>query len=63
VDKNYITKIAESKAVYHRQRAQMPYEKKFRIILELQKISFEMSKQNNSRVSIKSKFKIWQPEK
>jgi hypothetical protein len=62
VDNNYITEIAESKEEYHRQRAQMPYEKKFRIILELQKISFEMSKHNNSRVSVKSKFKIWQPE-
>jgi hypothetical protein len=58
----YITEIAESKAKYHRQRAQMPYEEKFRIILKLQKISSEMSKHNNSRVSVKSKFKIWQPE-
>ena len=62
MNKNYISHIAESKVKYHKQRAKMPYEEKFRIVLELQKIDFEMRKNNKSRNAINSKYKVWQPE-
>lgn len=60
--KDYISHIAESKVKYHKRRAKMPYEEKFRILLELQKIDSEMRKNNKSRNAISPNQKAWQPE-
>ena len=67
MDKKYILHIAESKVKYHKRRAKMPYEEKFRIVLELQKIDSEMRKDNKSRDVINfhrrngfAKYKVWQ---
>lgn len=62
MDKNYILHIAESKVKYHRQQAQLPYEEKFKKILELQKIDAEFAKNNKSRKSVYKKIRVWQPE-
>ena len=59
MNKNYISQIAESKVKYHKLRAKMPYEEKFRIVLELQKIDSEMRKNNKSRNAVNSKCKVW----
>ena len=44
MNKDYILHIAYSKANYHKQKAMMSFEEKFKIIVELQKIDFEMRK-------------------
>ncbi|HRQ55613.1 MAG TPA: hypothetical protein PL018_15255 [Ignavibacteriaceae bacterium] len=62
MDKKYKLHIAESKTKYHRDQAQMPYEEKFKIILELQKINAEFAKINRSRANSNKYIKIWQPE-
>ena len=70
MDKKYILHLAESKVKYHKRRAKMPYEEKFRIVLELQKIDSEMRKENKSRNTINflrrggfPKYNVWQPER
>lgn len=57
MDKNYLTHVAESKAVYHKKQAEMSYEEKVKIIVQLQKIKYEfnLSKQGSKRNSNK----IW----
>lgn len=62
MDKNYILHISESKVKYHRQQAQLPYEEKFKKILELQKINAEFAKINKSRATSSRSIKVWQPE-
>lgn len=49
MDKNYLSHIAEAKIRYHKSLADIPYEEKLRIIIELQKIDIEMSKNNKKR--------------
>ena len=49
MDKDYLSHIAEAKIKYHKKQTQIPYEEKFRIILELQKISAEMSRSSKNR--------------
>ena len=67
MDEKYILHITESKVKYHKRRAKMPYEEKFRIVLELQKIDSEIRKDNKSREAINflrrggfPKYKVWQ---
>ncbi len=56
---DYISQIAESKAIYHSQKAKVPFEEKLKIIIELQKLEMEMIKRNKSRKN-SSKFRyIW----
>ncbi len=69
MDEKYILHIAESKDKYHKRRAKMPYEEKFRIVLELQKINSEMRKNSKSRDANSflrrnrfPKYKVWQPQ-
>ena len=58
----YISHIAESKAIYHAQKAKVPFEEKLKIIIELQKLEIEMIKRNKSRRN-SSKFRhIWKPD-
>jgi CO dehydrogenase/acetyl-CoA synthase alpha subunit len=58
-NKDYITRIAESKTEYHRQKANMPFEEKFKILIELQKLDHEMTKNNKKRkISDKLRF-VW----
>lgn len=62
MDKNYILHIAESKIKYHRDQAKLPYEEKFKKILELQKINAEFAKINKSRANSHRVIKVWKPE-
>jgi hypothetical protein len=62
MDKKYILHIAESKIKYHRDQAKLPYEEKFKKILELQKINAEFAKNNKSRATTERVIKVWQPE-
>ena len=62
MNKNYISHIAEAKIQYHKQQAKLPFEEKLKIIVELQKIDFEMRK-NNKRKVRDNKFRmVWQIE-
>lgn len=58
--KNYLSHIAESKAAYHKKRAKMSYEEKFKIIIELQKLECEMIKSNKNRKSSQKARRVWQ---
>ncbi len=60
MNKNYLSSVAESKAIYHKKRAQMPYEKKMKVIIELQKIECEMIKNNKNRKSGNKLRNVWQ---
>lgn len=60
VNKNYISKVAESKTAYHKKRARMPYEEKVKIIIELQKLECEMVKSNPKRKSSQKIKRVWQ---
>ena len=57
---DYIKRVAESKIRYHRDRSKMPYEEKFRIILELQKIDVEIRNSNPSRINRRYNLSVWQ---
>ena len=60
MNKNYVSHIAEAKIQYHKPQAKLPFEEKIKIIVELQKIDFEMRK-NNKRKVRDNKFRmIWQ---
>jgi len=60
MNKDYILNVAESKAKYHKQKAKMSFEEKFKILIELQKIDIEMIK-NNKRGKISNKLRfVWQ---
>ena len=60
MDKDYILKVAEAKSVYHRKKAQLPYEDKVKIIIELQKIkeAFESHKKTFNFSDIKKHWDI-----
>lgn len=62
MSKNYILHIAESKLIYHQQRAKIPYEEKFKIILALQKINFEMRTNNKFKDKSNFKYRVWHPQ-
>jgi len=55
---NYIFRIAEVKALYHKNKTKTPYEEKVRIILELQKINNEMLSKKK-RKSNRAITKVW----
>jgi hypothetical protein len=58
-NKDYISRVAESKAEYHKQKAKMPFEEKLKIIVDLQKIDLEMIKNNKKRKSVNKLRNIW----
>jgi hypothetical protein len=60
MSKSYISRIAESKADYHRSRAKISYEEKVKIIVELQKIDTEMRKRNKDRKSSDKLRLVWE---
>lgn len=49
MNEDYILRVAESKAKYHKQKAKMPFEEKVKIIINLQKLDIEMNKSNAKR--------------
>jgi len=59
LNKNLIDKIAESKRRFHKKRAEMSFEEKVKIIIELQKIDSEMRKGNQRQVK-NNIYKVWQ---
>lgn len=62
MDNDYISKIAESKASYHKAKAKIPYEEKIKIIIALQKIDVEFHKTNPAAKSKYSNKNVWQLE-
>ena len=62
MNKNYISYIAETKGQYHKQQAKLPFEEKLKIIVELQKIDFEMRKNNKKRIQDNKFRMVWQIE-
>ena len=62
MDKKYLLSVAENKAQYHKNQALLPYEEKFKKIIEFQKINAEMVKSNKSRYTTHKVIKVWQPE-
>ena len=58
-DNKYISHVAVSKARYHKNKAQTPYEEKVRIILELQKINEEILSKNK-RKNNRTYTKVWE---
>ena len=60
MSKDYIQRIAESKVKYHQNKTKMPYEEKFRIILELQKLDIEIRNSNPSRKKRRYNLSVWQ---
>jgi hypothetical protein len=62
MNNKYISHIAESKIKYHKQRARMSYEEKYKILLALQKIDFEMRNKNKTVNSISFNKRIWQTD-
>lgn len=63
MDKNYISHVAESKTVYHKNMAKMKYEDKVAVVLELQKIDHEMIRSNKNRKSTEKFRMLWQIQK
>lgn len=64
MNNDYILRIAESKAKYHRDKSKITYEEKFRIILELQKLDIEIKNSNPSRAKKRNNYNVWElPEK
>ena len=59
-DRDYISGIAESKALYHINRAKVPFEEKLKIIIALQKLDIEMSRTNRSRKTRNKVMKVWE---
>ena len=59
MNRNFINQIAESKRRFHKKRADMPFEEKIKIIVELQKINAEMKK-GNQRQEKNTIHKVWQ---
>ncbi len=60
--KDYISKIAESKAKYHKLKTKMSFEEKLEIIIELQKIDIEMIKNNQKRKNTNKLRYVWRVE-
>lgn len=46
-NKRFIKKAFKNKKEFHRKNALLPFEEKIRIVMELQKIDFEMRKKGN----------------
>jgi len=59
MNRNFIDQIASSKRRFHKKRAEMPFEEKVKIIVELQKINAEMRK-GNRRQKKNDIYKVWQ---
>lgn len=59
MNRNFIDQIAESKSCFHKKRAEMSFEEKIKIIVELQKINAEMRK-GNQRQEKNNIYKVWQ---
>ena len=57
--KDYLSHIAESKAIYRTQKAKVPFEEKLKIIIELQKLDMEMIKRNKSRKTCNKFRQVW----
>ena len=55
---NHTDKVEEFKANYRAGRKELPYEEKFKIIIELQKIDFEFQKRNPKK-KMKDYFRVW----
>ena len=62
MNKDYISHIAEAKIQYHKQQARLPFEEKLKIIVELQKIDFEMRKNKNRRPGDNKFRMVWKIE-
>lgn len=59
MNKSLLNNLTESKKRFRKKLAKLPYEEKVKIVVELQKINFEMRKMNPHR-SNSSIQKVWQ---
>jgi len=57
LSKSFINQISKSKKQFHRKRAEMLFEEKVKIIIELQKINAEMLKGNQRKKN--NIYRIW----
>ena len=57
IDKHFINNIFDNKKNFHKKNASLPFEEKVRIVVELQKIDFEMRK-NGGKTRINKKM-LW----
>lgn len=62
MDKNYLSHVAETKNIFHKDRAKIPFEEKIRIIIALQKIESEFIKKNKGRKTNDKYRKVWEIE-
>lgn len=60
MNKNYIDIIAKSKKRFHKKRAEMLFEEKVKVIIELQKINEEIRKSSKDRGEKNNMHKVWQ---
>ncbi len=59
--KEFMEKLEKSKKEFHKKRASLSYEEKYKIFIELQKLDIEMAEANPDRKSDR-KFKVVFPE-
>ncbi|MBL7114071.1 MAG: hypothetical protein ISS19_19200 [Bacteroidales bacterium] len=57
---DYISQLAKSKNSFHLRRANVSFEEKLKVIIELQKLDIEMSRTNRSRKTRNKVMKVWE---
>ncbi|HPO55869.1 MAG TPA: hypothetical protein PKY46_07685 [Ignavibacteriaceae bacterium] len=62
MNNEYLKNLSDHKSVFHKKGAKTPYEEKFKIIIELQKMSIEMQNRNAKRPGRDKKRCVWRVE-
>ena len=62
MNNEYLRNLSNQKSVFHKKCAKTPYEEKFKIIIELQKMSIEMQNRNAKRPGRDKKRCVWRVE-
>jgi hypothetical protein len=57
MNKSLVDRIGKSKKQFHKKRAEMGFEEKVKIIIQLQKINVEMIKGNKRKTN--SLYRVW----
>jgi len=57
---DYISQLAKSKNSFHLRSANVYFEEKLKIIIELKKMDIEMSRTNRSRKTRNKIMKVWE---
>ena len=56
---DYISHLAETKVIYHTQKAKASFEEKLKVIIELQKLDMEMMKRTKTRKNSNKFRQVW----